>query len=244
MRLILLPGLDGTGILFRPLLQALPPELQPTVVAYPGRQPLGYDDLLPLAHQALPKNEPFVLLGKSFSGPIAIRLAAEHPPGLKALALCGSFITCPVKHAPRWSAPLVHGLPFRFFPSLPKLKNRLGMYSSKQHFGLSTEALSQVAGNVIARRIQEIIRVNVEKELRECNVPILYMQGMHDSVVKPHNLQRVQNIKPEVQVARIDSGHMILKTRPVESVKAITSFVQSLSLDESVQNSDFCYLAN
>jgi pimeloyl-[acyl-carrier protein] methyl ester esterase len=228
MKLILLPGLDGTGILFRPLLDVLPSDLSPIVVSYPGRQPLGYDDLLPLARSALPSNEPYVLLGESFSGPIAIRLAAEHPPMLKGLILVGSFVTCPVKNTPHWVAPFVHGLPFRFFPSLPKLKNKLGIYASKQHFGLSTEALSQVAGNVMARRVQEIIRLNVEKELRECKVPILYIQGLRDSVVKPHNLQRIQSINSDTQVAQIDSGHMILKTRPVESAKVITMFISSL----------------
>ena len=38
--LVLLPGLDGTGELFQPLLRALPNELQPIVLSYPNRDQL------------------------------------------------------------------------------------------------------------------------------------------------------------------------------------------------------------
>jgi hypothetical protein len=47
MHLLLLPGMDGTGRLFGPLLRALQPTLSPVVVAYPVDQPYGYAELLP-----------------------------------------------------------------------------------------------------------------------------------------------------------------------------------------------------
>ena len=58
--LILLPGLDGSGLLFRPLISRLPPEIRPTVVTYPPDQALGYEDLLPRVMAALPNSSPFV----------------------------------------------------------------------------------------------------------------------------------------------------------------------------------------
>jgi propionyl-CoA carboxylase beta chain len=44
--LVLLPGLDGTGILFRPLIEALPPEIRTLTCTYPG------DEFLPPAGTA------------------------------------------------------------------------------------------------------------------------------------------------------------------------------------------------
>ena len=41
MRLVLLPGMDGTGRLFGPLLAALPPGIDGEPVAYPRDEPLG-----------------------------------------------------------------------------------------------------------------------------------------------------------------------------------------------------------
>ena len=83
--LVLLPGLDGTGEQFAPLLRELPSTIAPVTVRYPVDRALGYEELLPLALEQLPADCPFVLVGESFSGPLAIRLAAQRPPGLRAL---------------------------------------------------------------------------------------------------------------------------------------------------------------
>ena len=44
--MVLLPGLDGTGLLFDPLLPCLPPTLRPLVVAYPPVIPVRLAELL------------------------------------------------------------------------------------------------------------------------------------------------------------------------------------------------------
>src|SRR5690349_11939308 len=94
IHLILLPGMDGTGELFGPLLAELPIELPVAVVSYPDRA-ASYADHVAVARTELPRDRPFVLLGESFSGPVAVRLAAEAPSNLRGLILCASFLTCP-----------------------------------------------------------------------------------------------------------------------------------------------------
>ena len=59
----MLPGLDGTGLLFRPLIDALPIFIKPILVNYPTDKKLDYDDLLNLVIKVLPKEEPFILIG-------------------------------------------------------------------------------------------------------------------------------------------------------------------------------------
>jgi pimeloyl-ACP methyl ester carboxylesterase len=83
--LILLPGLDGTGLLFQPLVAALPEMIKSIVVGYPGDQPLNYEQLLPQVMDALPRSDPFIILGESFSGPLAMMAAAKRPDGRRAL---------------------------------------------------------------------------------------------------------------------------------------------------------------
>lgn len=72
-----MPGLDGSGVLFRPLLKRLPPEVVPQVITYPATTPLGYAELLPHVMAALPESGAFVVLGESFSGPLALMVAAQ-----------------------------------------------------------------------------------------------------------------------------------------------------------------------
>jgi surfactin synthase thioesterase subunit len=87
MRLVLLPGLDGTGELFEPFLKALPSSLTSQVVSYPTEQYLTYKELVSLVQRVLPHKEPFVLLGESFGGPLSIEVAASSPPNLRADSL-------------------------------------------------------------------------------------------------------------------------------------------------------------
>jgi pimeloyl-[acyl-carrier protein] methyl ester esterase len=92
---VLLPGLDGTGKLFAEFVQHLRPNVDPMIISYPKDQPLGYDELEALVLAALPQDRPFVLLGESFSGPIAMRIGARSPAGLVAVILCGTFAKNP-----------------------------------------------------------------------------------------------------------------------------------------------------
>src|SRR5687767_5910188 len=92
--LMLLPGMDGTGHLFAPFLEALGNEFNVKVVRYPGTEALNYAELEAVARAAMPDG-PFVLLGESFSGPIAISLAASGSPHLKGLVLCCTFARNP-----------------------------------------------------------------------------------------------------------------------------------------------------
>ena len=93
--LILLPGLDGTGDFFQPLLEALGHTVRTRVVRYPLDGAYDYPTCRELVRAALPADAPYVLLGESFSGPIAISLAAEAPKGLAADILCATFATNP-----------------------------------------------------------------------------------------------------------------------------------------------------
>ena len=92
--LILLPGLDGAGLAFGPLLKVLPSFIRPIVVTYPKDRVMGYPELLPFVMGRLP-DTPFVLLGESFSSPLAIMIAAARPPGLQGLILSSAFARNP-----------------------------------------------------------------------------------------------------------------------------------------------------
>src|SRR5688572_4533538 len=95
--LFLLPGLDGTATLHSAFAAAVSHAFDSvTVVSYPTDQALGYSALESLARAALPPVAPFVLLGESFSGPIALSIAADPPPNLVGLVLSTTFARSPV----------------------------------------------------------------------------------------------------------------------------------------------------
>jgi len=95
MKIVLLPGLDGTGDLFSHFRRALPQTYNVQTVMYPFKEGLGYDVLAEYTADVLPVNEPFVLLAESFSGPIGVAMAAEQLPQMKGLILVNTFLSNP-----------------------------------------------------------------------------------------------------------------------------------------------------
>ncbi|HKA32159.1 MAG TPA: alpha/beta hydrolase [Candidatus Binatia bacterium] len=226
MKLVLLPGLDGTGILFEPLLAALPENLHPMVQSYPRDEPLSYEELLPSIQAQLPVGEPFIVLGESFSGPLALRVAVARPPGLKAIILCASFVRNPVRLFPSWCRPLIRSFLFsRYF--LP-VRALIGGYSGPDLLPLVKRA-KVISPAVRAARARAIVGVNVEDALAACRVPILYIAGSQDRVVPKHNLARVKAINPGVKVVVLQAPHLVLQAAPEAAARAIAEFAASVA---------------
>src|SRR5689334_8209434 len=93
--LVLLPGLDGTGELFAAFVAALRGH-DVQIVDYPRDRAMSYAALEEFVREKLPGEVDYFLLAESFSGPIAISVAASSPPHLRGLILCGSFAANPL----------------------------------------------------------------------------------------------------------------------------------------------------
>ena len=228
MKIVLLPGLDGTGVLFRPFIEHLPAELTPSVVSYPSDKQLSYSDLLSIVLESLPREEPFVLLGESFGGPLALMAAATRPRGLTAVVLSATFVQNPTLLRFPWLAPIVRPFAFRRYSQFTAVKALLGQYSTPELRALTKEAIGAVRPEVIAHRVRSVVKVNVEKELVECPVPILYLRGSRDLVVPRRNAREIQKLLPSVRVSTMNAPHMILQTQPAASVEAISDFLSTL----------------
>lgn len=233
MRLVLLPGLDGTGELFESFLKALPSSLTPQVVAYPAEQYLTYKELVSLVQNVLPRKEPFVLLGESFGGPLSIKVAALSPPNLRAVILCASFVSNPVPTSLTWAASLPRPLlSLVGHLSVPDMFVRFfaaGMDSPQGLLDLFRQVKQKVSPTVIAERVRAVQEVDAREALKKCFVPILYLRARQDRLVSPKCFDDIRNIKPNIQVVEINAPHFILQRRPQEASEAIDRFIVALS---------------
>src|SRR5579859_4156651 len=171
--LILLPGLDGAGLAFGPMIKLLPSSIRPTVVSYPRDRVMGYPELMPWVMGKLP-GEPFVLLGESFSSPLAIMIAAARPRGLRGLILSSAFARNPLWLAPNWLASLARPLPFQLYKPYVRVK---AWWRGGEARVARLEAMSGLIAAVVAHRAQSALRVNVMDLLSTCDVPVLYVRG-------------------------------------------------------------------
>ncbi|MGV3582972.1 MAG: alpha/beta fold hydrolase [Methylophilus sp.] len=223
--LILLPGLDGTGLMFEPFVAALGNEFDIKVVAYPASQSLGYAELEVIAREALPKEGPYVILGESFSGPIAISLAASASTQLVGLILCCTFVRNPRPIFTHFG-PLVDLLPFKLVP-LPVIAHFLfGRFSTDSLRKLLARTLAQVSFSVLRKRLKEVIMVDVSAKLEAVSVPLLYLRAKHDCLVPSNASTIATRLNPHAQVVEIDGPHSLLQAVPTEAAQIVAAFLR------------------
>lgn len=220
MKLLLLPGMDGTGLLFRSLVEALPKPIAPLVHAYDAQQRLGYDAL----RAALPTiDEPYAILGESFSGPLAIRRAADDP-NVRAIILTASFAEAP-RAALRAFAPMSQAVFSAPPPRLVVKHLLLGPHATPALISEVQEAIRRVDASVLAQRLKEVAHVDVRRELAALSCPLLYLQGAHDRLVPASCGAQIATGVGRI-LHTLDAGHLLLQTQPAASANVITTFLR------------------
>ena len=225
--LVLLPGMDGTGCLFAPLVQALPDWLKPVVVDYPADRPLDYKGHLQIVNWSIPEDDQCVLLGESFSGPLALMAAAGKRRNVRGVILCASFISSPMP-------PLLSHVPFLVTPRTVNLipwsiRRRLLLGGSGSE--ASRELLDSIHGTVspavMAARARSILGLDCSEALRACPVPILYLAASDDAIVARRSLERIRQVRPDVSSATLAGPHLILQEAPAAAARIIERFVSA-----------------
>ena len=224
-KLVLLPGLDGTGKLFVEFLKALDLGSSAQVVSYPPDIPLGYDELEPLVRAALPTRGRFVILGESFSGPLAIRIAAHPPPALVGLILCVTFASNPYPHL-AWARGLAALLPLKSLPRWLRAPLMWGSASPSKAPRQSERAMAGVDAAVIRRRIAALLSVDETAALAKISVPTLVLCATGDRVISRAASMRLMHGIRHAQRLDIDGPHLLLKTRPKECAAAVLNFIR------------------
>ena len=230
--LILLPGLDGTGDFFQPLLEAIADSVPTQVVRYPVNGAYDHNTCLQLVEAELPASGRYVVLGESFSGPVAISLAARGPRGLAGLILSSSFAVNP---RPRLSfiRPLLPYLPFHGNRMSLRLSRFLvlGRWITPDVRQLHQKILSRVPAHTLRRRLETVADCDVREALRRVRVPVLCLVPGHDRLVPRSAARTIQQLAPEARVVEIEAPHCVLQCAPGLAATHIRGFLQSLPGD-------------
>ena len=222
--LVLLPGMDGTGTLFADFAAAAKSEFKPVVVAYPNDPKLGYAELEPIARAALSVNEPYVILGESFSGPIAISIAASNPRGLVGLILCATFARNPHPLLPLATA-LMRPFPAGRVPPFILDRQLFGRFVSPRLRKQVRALRSLVSKKTLKARTEAVAQIAVSRQLREVRAPILCLRAKEDRVVPRGACDYMMRIRPDAELAELDAPHLLLQAVPGDALAAIKSFV-------------------
>jgi pimeloyl-[acyl-carrier protein] methyl ester esterase len=216
--------MDGTGELFAPFLEALNDQVQILVIDYPRDEPLGYEALEALVRERLPASERFVLLGESFSGPIAISIAAKPPQNLAGLVLCCTFASNPIGALSRFSA-ITRFLPVERVPRFAISHALMGSDATPELCAALDKAMSSVSPQAIRARAAAVLSLKDSGKLALVDKPMLYLRARHDRVVPRSAGDEILRACEHAQLVEIDASHFLLQTRATEAAREILKFV-------------------
>jgi pimeloyl-ACP methyl ester carboxylesterase len=218
--------MDGTGELFDLLTSELGPGIEPVVVEYPCSESKGYEQLHQLVRSRLPNGERYFLLGESFSGPVAIMMAAEGPPGLCGVILCATFLRNP---RPRLSrlGQLTMFLPLKALPgsilALPLMNGLANPYWREK----LKKAIARTMPHVLRERLRGIFQIDVSASASKIKVPALYLRVANDRLVPAQSAEQLLGCIPHLQIVLVDGPHMLLQMSAKELANAIRDFIES-----------------
>jgi pimeloyl-ACP methyl ester carboxylesterase len=153
----------------------------------------------------------YVVVGESFSGPIAVFLAARNLPGLLGIILVATFIKPPyfsfLKYLP-WT--------FIFTMARPLYKSIIALspFAKGNILRAASVELLKVKPRVLAARVNAALTVDATGSLEETKIPVAYLRARYDLVVPPWNLKKIIAIKPTTEVISFNCQHFLLQSVP------------------------------
>jgi pimeloyl-ACP methyl ester carboxylesterase len=225
-QVVMLPGLDGTGRLSMPFVDALRSRgLDAQALALPCTGQQDYATLVEALRPQLPA-QPFVLLAESFAGPLAMELAAGPLPGLRGLVLCTTFARRPVPLPASAAMALAPAWPMPPLPLMARLL--LAGWRTRSNQQDLQNALAQVPTSVLRQRAAATLRVDVRALLCRIQTPTLNVQALQDRLLWPRSVRELQALLPDARHNAIEGPHLLLQARAEPAAALIARWINTL----------------
>ncbi len=214
---VLLPGLHGSRELYASFVALAPPWASCRPFSLPTVGEQTFDGMAGALEPELRPLEGFVLLGESFSGPIAARLAGRLGQKVALTVLCNPLVEMPLKPPIGLAASLAAS---RRTPAWLAAAVLAGGDRSLGRAAL--EAVRSLPKEVLGARLASAFSATSEDLVPYLSAPLLVILGRKDRLVSPAHTRALLKSVPFQAVAEIDGPHLIAQTRPAEVWKAIT----------------------
>jgi len=223
LRWLLLPGLDGSGQLFRwfrPYLRGM----DAIVVEYPDAADWSFDAYAAHVAKAMGDARRCIVIAESFSGPVAMRLLQDaHVVGI---VLVASFVRRP--------NPFLAGLPLfpvKFAQRIASRRSMLRVFcvgsdTSDDCVDELAEVVRSISPATLRSRLELLVDLDDRERLRRARVPILHLRARRDRLVCAvlSDNSRAGGLFHE---AALDGPHFLLQARPEKCWLAIEDWLRS-----------------
>lgn len=227
MKLLMIPGMDGTGQLFAPLVRAINNRVETRSVGLPSEGPQNQTALAERIYDSLPKRGPFVLMGESFGGRIAYELATKKPEGLEGVIFAASFLEPPRRYLLSFAAalPLQNLIRTPGFSDLARVV-MFGRGSDSQVWHQFHMAIRSLPQGLIATRIEGLKRAPAPEAMLD--LPCLQLRATSDKLIDRKAAASISARISNLRTKDIKGPHFLLQTRAETCAREIVKFMQKL----------------
>lgn len=224
MTIVLLPGMDGALELRGELLSRLSSHYQVLGVPLPAST-ANYSEVASLVVPRLPAGR-LVLIGESYSGPLAIELASRLSDRIAGLVLVATFARAPL---PAFIGKLTSTVDHRAIPARVRDFFLFGHTGTRQQRAALHAAAMALDPDVAAQRVRAALKADARAELRALACPVLCLHGQFDRLIRPSLALEIAGINRRVQLRFLPAAHMLLETHAAEAAAEIAAFRNSLA---------------
>ncbi|WP_162938095.1 alpha/beta fold hydrolase [Kiloniella sp. EL199] len=227
MRIVLLPGLDGTGNLFAPFLEQLNID-DVQVISLPDTGSQDYETLTSYVERLLP-NKPFVLVAESFSGPIAALLSLREMENLKGIVFVATFLSNP--------NPLLLSvakyLPLKFMANMPFSSAilrtfLLGKNADDNLLSLFRATLEEMSPTILRARLKSLATVKLS--ISNDDLPTSYILPLCDCLVCKSKVREFEGSFAKIEMIIFEGPHFILQSKCNDVKRYIANFIENIQV--------------
>jgi pimeloyl-ACP methyl ester carboxylesterase len=78
---------------------------------------------------------------------------------------------------------------------------------------------------VMAARARAALAVDASEPLRKCPVPLLFLGGKRDRLLRSTLPTEIRALQPRAEVRMLDTPHLVLQRKPAEAMAIVEEFL-------------------
>jgi len=219
---VLLPGLHGSTALYDAFVALAPPWARCLPVPLPRLGGQDVDSLAGTLEAELRRLEGFVLVGESYSGPIAARVAAVLGKKVALLVLCNPLVEMPV------GLPAGLAATAASWTGMPAAAAAAVLAGGDRELGRAAlDGVRALPKEILEERLASAFAVTAEELAPFLSAPLLAILGTRDRLVSPDWTRALLADVPFATVVELDAPHLVVQTKPQEVWDAISDEFES-----------------
>lgn len=217
MNILLLPGMDGTGVLFEPFVKAFPNSIDIQVATLIQEIDVSFEEQASALLGQVKNNT--VIVAESYSGLVAHELGKLAPESIKHIVFAASFLERPSILAKFGNLVPKTMLDYTLYPKSIVMQVLFGKYRSQYLMRLFERAMVDVPLDLLEFRIKQVCNLNKVEHRRD--IPATYLQAERDSLVSSNAVDVFKKSYTRLNYKTVQGSHFVLQTNPKDTAREV-----------------------